>query len=385
MNKNQGGATNSQQASPSYPAWLLDSRGRIDIKSLSLSGILSLVRGMGKERFRATQVYKWIWQKDVASFQEMTNIAKTFRAELADHAYLPVLELAALESSTDGTRKLLWTLEDGLQVESVLIPEPDRLTLCISSQVGCAMGCRFCLTGGMGLLRNLKPSEILMQVAQARSILEPGERISNLVLMGMGEPLHNLENVLVALEILLDENAFNFSHRKVTVSTVGLVPPLRELSQALPVNLAISLNATTDEQRGAIMPVNRRHDLHALLEACRVLELPAGKRITFEYVMIRGFNDSMADARRLAALLRGIRSKVNLIPYNENPDRSFRSPPDHLVKAFQDLVINEGIQCSVRLSRGQDISAACGQLGSRAAGSGRARRNEPHVEETSMA
>ncbi len=345
-----------------------DEQQRVDVRSLSLPEIRELVQGLGKEKFRALQVYKWIWQRKIADFQAMTNISKAFRADLGERAYLAWLALERMERSSDDTRKLAWRLHDGLLIESVLIPDGERLTLCISSQVGCAMGCAFCLTGDLGLVRNLRPSEIALQVAQAEELLDPGERISNIVLMGMGEPLANLDNVLIALDILLDENALNYSHRKITVSTAGLVKGLRRLADASPVNLAVSLNASDDAQRGEIMPVNKAHDLHELLETCRGLPLPAGKRITFEYVMIAGFNDSLDDARRLLKLLRPVKAKVNLIPYNENPDRpDIGRPTDAVVKAFQHQIIQGGIQCSIRSSRGLDISAACGQLGKRGA------------------
>ncbi len=340
-----------------------DELGRVDIRSLSLAEIRELVQGLGKEKFRALQVYKWIWQRLIPSFQDMTNISKAFRSEMEDRAFLRQLELHRMERSSDGTRKLAWRLHDGLLIESVLIPDDERLTLCISSQVGCAMGCAFCLTGDLGLIRNLTPAEIALQVAQAERLIDPGERISNIVFMGMGEPLANLDHVLVALDFLLDENALNYSHRKITVSTAGLVKGLRRLADASPVNLAVSLNATTDVQRAAIMPVNKAHDLRELLETCRTLPLPAGKRITFEYVMIGGFNDSLDDARRVLKLLRPIKAKVNLIPYNENPDRDLRRPAEDVVQAFQNFVVQGGIQCSIRSSRGTDISAACGQLG----------------------
>ncbi|MFH1466767.1 MAG: 23S rRNA (adenine(2503)-C(2))-methyltransferase RlmN [Pseudomonadota bacterium] len=340
-----------------------DESGRVDVRSLSLAGIQELVAGMGKERFRALQVWKWIWQRKIADFSEMTNISKGFRGAMAERAYLLWLELARMERSEDGTRKLAWRLEDGRVVESVLIADEERLTLCVSSQVGCAMGCAFCLTADMGLVRNLKPAEIALQVAQAEGLLDEGERISNIVFMGMGEPLANLENVLIAIEILLDENALNYSHRKITVSTSGLVPKLRELADRSPVNLAISLNGTTDEQRTALMPVNKAYPLAALLETCRTIPLPAGKRITFEYVMIAGFNDSLEDARRLLKLMRPLKAKINLLPYNENPERDLERPSEEVVKAFQNHIIQGGIQCSVRTSRGRDISAACGQLG----------------------
>lgn len=340
-----------------------DDDGRVDIRSLSLDEIRVLVRDMGKENFRALQVYKWVWQRLIEDFGEMTNISKSYRVELGERASLDTLELHRMERSSDGTRKLAWRLHDGQLVESVLIPDDERLTLCISSQVGCAMGCTFCLTGDLGLVRNLRPSEIVLQVAQAERLLDPGERISNIVFMGMGEPLANLDHVLVAIEILLDENALNYSHRKITVSTAGLVKGLRRLADASPVNLAVSLNATTDAQRAALMPINKAHDLRELLETCRTLPLPAGKRITFEYVMIGGFNDSLEDAGRLLKLLRPVKAKINLIPYNENPDRDLKRPADEVVKAFQNHVVQGGIQCSIRSSRGRDISAACGQLG----------------------
>lgn len=348
----------------------LDASGRVDLRSLDLPGIQDLVAGLGKEAYRALQVYKWTWQRGVSSFHEMTNISADFRRELDARAWLPRLELAREQRSEDGTRKYLWRLEDRHHVESVLIPEEDRVTLCVSSQVGCAMGCRFCLTGDMGLIRNLKPSEIALQALQVQEAVRGVHRVSNIVLMGMGEPLANLPNVLVALRNLQDDNALNFSHRRITVSTAGLVPRLLELAEASPVNLAVSLNATTDEQRSALMPVNRTWNLAALLDACRRVRLPAGKRITFEYVMIAGFNDSLEDAARLVRLLHGVKAKVNLLPYNENPARDIQRPPDDRVKAFQDFVIRRGIQCSIRNSRGRDISAACGQLGAPPAATG---------------
>jgi 23S rRNA (adenine2503-C2)-methyltransferase len=345
---------------------LRNAMGLVDLKSLPLSGIETLVSGLGKERFRARQVYKWLWQKGVRRFGEMSNISRDFQAELAKLAYLPRLELAAHLRSADGTRKLAWRLEDGRHVESVLIPEDDRLTLCVSSQVGCAMGCRFCLTAGLGLARHLKPSEIAMQASQAAELLAEeatGERISNVVLMGMGEPLHNFENLLVALGILLDEDALGFSHRRLTVSTSGLVPRLLRLGELSPVNLAVSLNATTDEQRNRLMPVNRRWPIAALLDACKAVKMPHGKRIAFEYVLFGGLNDSLADASRLVRLLHGVRAKVNLIPYNENPDLPFVRPSEEALHAFQEHVVARGIQTSIRATRGQDIQAACGQLG----------------------
>lgn len=230
------------------------------------------------------------------------------------------------------------------------------------------MGCRFCLSGDLGLVRNLSPSEIALQVAQANEVLAEDERITNLVVMGMGEPLHNLDNLIVALGTILDPNGLGFSHRKVTVSTVGLLPAIHHLAERQPVNLAVSLNATTDAQRSAMMPVNRRHGLRELLEACRTVPLSPRKRILFEYVLMDDFNATIDDAERLADLLRGIPAKVNLVPYNENPDRDIRSPRIETVRAFADRLHLRCVQCSVRQPRGTGIFAACGQLGRTARG-----------------
>ncbi len=343
-----------------------DEQGRLDVKSLSLTQLQEHLVGLGLKKFRALQIYKWVWQRGVTSFDEMTNIAKATRQELDRHLTISWLQEASRKHSDDGTIKFVWDCEDGLQIESVFIPDDRRNTLCMSTQVGCAMACTFCLTGDLGLKRQLRPSEIANQPLQVQRTLDAlglDTRITNLVLMGMGEPLHNLPNVIPALEIALDENALNYSHRKITVSTVGLVHKLPELAAALPVNLAVSLNATTDEQRSEVMPINQRYDLEALLQACRDFPLPSGKRITFEYVMMAGFNDSMDDASRLAGLMRGLKAKVNLIPYNENPDRDLKRPSDEQVKRFQHHLVSRGINCSVRVTRGKDISAACGQLG----------------------
>jgi len=293
----------------------------------------------------------------------MTNISKTARTELSQRFYIPFLELDSRKDSADGTIKFVWRCGDGSLIESVFIPDENRTTLCMSTQVGCAMACTFCLTGDLGLKRQLAPSEIANQPLQVQELVGEDHRISNLVLMGMGEPLHNLDNLVPALTVALDDDAMNFSHRKITVSTVGLVPQMVKLAEALPVNLAVSLNATTEEQRLEVMPITKRYSLKELMDACRAFPLPRAKRITFEYVMMAGFNDSMEDARRLVGLMRGVKSKVNLIPYNENPNRDIKRPSDERVKEFQSHLVNHGIQCSVRVTRGRDISAACGQLG----------------------
>ena len=349
-----------------------DAQGRIDIRSFDLPGMLAFFEAeLGENAIRARNVYKALWQHRAATFSEMPEVARSCLLKLEKVAYIPALQPELILRSGDGSVKYLWKCEDGYTIESVLIPDDGRLTLCMSSQVGCAMSCSFCLTGDIGLKRHLKPSEIANQPMQVQQDLdafyaakgEKAPRLTNLVLMGMGEPLHNLDNLVTALHTCLNDHALNFSHRRVTVSTVGLVPKMAELAARLPVNLAVSLNATTEEQRRQIMPITRRYSLAELIQACRDFPLPGTKRITFEYVMFAGFNDSMEDAVRLEALLRGVPAKINLIPYNENPDRDLKRPSDEVVKAFQHYFVTRGINCTVRTTRGIDISAACGQLG----------------------
>ena len=343
---------------------LLDEQGRFDLKSLSPPDLECwFEEELGEKRFRAHQVWKWMWQKGARTFDDMTDVGKPLREKLNEKARLPFLEPELVLRSQDGTIKYLWKLEDGMTVESVLIPDGDRMTLCMSSQVGCAMACTFCLTGDLGLKRHLKPSEIANQPLQVGLQLPEGTRLTNLVYMGMGEPLHNYDNLVTALEICLDDNALNFSHRRITVSTVGLVPQLKALSERLPVNLAVSLNASDPEVRAQIMPITKKYSMQELLDTCRNLDLPSGKRVTFEYVMFGGQNDSIDDAKRLVKALHGIKAKVNLIPYNENPDRDLTRPPEQRVEAFQQYLVDHGVNATIRISRGLDISAACGQLG----------------------
>ena len=357
------------RARTSAEALLVNAAGQVDVKAFDLPGLERfVVEGLGEKKFRARQLYKWLWQRNAQSFDEMTDLSKDLRVALNEHAYIHRLDPELVLRSEDGTIKYLWKLEDGSTIESVLIPDDGRLTLCMSSQVGCAMACSFCLTGDLGLKRHLKPSEIAGQPLQIQRdlIAELGDaapRITNLVLMGMGEPLHNLDNLTTALTNCLHDEGLNYSHRRITVSTVGLVPRIGELAQRLPVNLAVSLNATTEEQRRQIMPVTRKYSLEQLMDACREFPLQRTKRITFEYVMFAGFNDSLEDAARLLKLLRGIKAKVNLIPYNENPDRDLRRPSDEVVRAFQNYLVTRNMNCTVRTTRGIDISAACGQLG----------------------
>lgn len=332
---------------------------KVDLKNLNPGALVEFLAGMGKEKFRAGQMMRWIYQRGVTDFAEMTDLAKTFRDELTQRSYISNFSPEAVEVSADGTRKFLFRLVDGKSIETVLIPmEGGRNTLCVSTQVGCAMHCSFCLTGTFGLERNLTAAEIVNQVCAVRE----RHTVDNIVLMGMGEPLHNLDNVVVALQILYAPTGFDYGPRKVTLSTAGLVPEMYELGRRIKVNLAVSLNATTDEVRNQLMPVNRRYPLKELMEACRAFPLAPRQRITFEYILIQGVNDSQADARRLVKLLHGIKAKVNLIPFNEHTGSDCRPPTESVIRAFQTYLLDRQIVAVRRAGKGQDISAACGQL-----------------------
>lgn len=331
---------------------------KIDLKNFTLQELEAFILGCGKERFRAKQIFKWLYQKDVCDFAAMTNLSKEFREEISGRAYASNLTPETVERGQDGTCKYLFRLADGSCVESVLIPDEGRNTLCISSQVGCAMGCEFCLTGTFSLSRNLTTAEIVNQVCAVRREAE----IRNLVFMGMGEPLHNLDNVIRALHILLSGDGLQFSNRRVTVSTSGLIPEMERLGEEVIVNLAISLNATTDEQRDRLMPVNRTYPIARLLEACRNYPLPGRRKLTIEYVLIKGVNDSPDDVKRLVRLLSGIPTKINLIPFNEHEGCSFRAPDQETIDRFHSYLLDKHFTVITRSSRGSDISAACGQL-----------------------
>ena len=331
----------------------------IDIKNLTLAELCDLLTGFGKEKFRAKQIVKWIYSRCVTSFDEMTDLSKSLREELSQRFTVSDWTPEIVETSEDGTRKYLFRLNDRETVESVRIPmDGGRDTLCISTQVGCAMQCSFCLTGTFGLTRNLDPSEIVNQVCAA---LKDGP-IHNIVLMGMGEPLHNLDNVVKALEILYLDDGCGYGARRVTLSTCGLVPEMHELAKRIKVGLAVSLNATTDELRDQLMPINKKYPLAVLMEACRDIPLEPRQRITFEYILIGGVNDSRTDAKRLVKLLHGIRAKVNLIPYNEHEGSEFNQPTTEAIEEFQRYLLDRQIVAIRRASKGQDISAACGQL-----------------------
>lgn len=335
---------------------------KINIKNLSLEELQQQFKQLGFESYRAEQVFKWLYQGQVADFDEMTNVKKSVRDQLAALFVMPRLTIQSTQLSSDGTKKYLIGLQDGKNVECVLIPTEKRNTLCVSSQVGCAMDCQFCLTATMGLLRNLTLYEIVEQVGVVVRDMGKSARVSNLVFMGMGEPLANTKNLFPALETLMHQNAYGFSRQHITVSTSGLVPQIEKFGEHTPVKLAISLNATTDEVRDAIMPINKKYPLARLLAACRITPLPKRNRITFEYVMLHGINDTMADAKRLVEMLSHVKAKINLIPFNEFPGSPYRRPPDAWILKFQKVLLDKGYVANIRRSRGSDILGACGQL-----------------------
>jgi 23S rRNA (adenine2503-C2)-methyltransferase len=338
-------------------------RALLDLAELALPELEAALDGRGVERFHARQLYRWIYRRGVTDFDRMTDLARTLRTRLADEFIVSTPRIASDERSIDGTRKFVLELGDRRCIESVFIPDTPSMTFCISTQVGCAMSCGFCLTGKMGLVRNLTAGEIAGQVRVLAGATELLDFPFNIVLMGMGEPLHNYDNTLKALRMLHEEHGLAISPRRVTLSTVGIVPGIERLaSEPLMPNLAISLHATTDEQRTALVPPNRRYPLADILETCRRFPLKKRNRITFEYVMLAGVNDTPEDARRLVKLLAGIKAKVNLIPLNPAPGTPYERPSDDRVNRFAQLLADRHLTVSVRKSRGRDIRAACGQL-----------------------
>jgi 23S rRNA (adenine2503-C2)-methyltransferase len=334
-----------------------------NIKDLSFSEFEAYLREHQQPSYRAKQVWQWLYQKHAASFAEMTNLSASLREQLAQDFTISRLPIERQADSTDGTVKFLLRLADDRSIESVLIPEARRLTLCISTQAGCGFGCAFCATALLGLKRNLRASEIVDQILEASRTLDDDRRITNVVLMGMGEPLANYRETVKALDVMTDNRwGIGISPRRITLSTVGLVPQIYRLMDETKVNLAISLHAATDELRSQLMPVNRKYSLRQLIDCCRALPIPRRKRITFEYVMLGGVNDSPADAHKLIELLRGIRCKINLIPFNPHPGSEFGRPETNDVEIFQQILYSHGLQVNVRRPRGDDIAAACGQL-----------------------
>jgi 23S rRNA (adenine2503-C2)-methyltransferase len=337
-----------------------------DLKNLPLTHLQTWLAELGVEGYRAKQIARWVFKIGVAHVSDMTDVPKALRQALQQRAQITQLSGLQVYRASDGTRKLRYQLDDGSVIESVLIRQPARLTLCLSTQAGCRIGCAFCLTTKGGLRRHLRPSEIVDQVIQARKRLEPGEQLTNLVFMGMGEPLDNYQHTVQALRIMTHPDALGFSPRRITVSTSGLVPAIRKFgAEGLRVNLAVSLNAPNDAIRSQIMPINKRWPIGELLAACREFPLPASRRITFEYVLLAGINDQPAHAEQVARLLKGLRCKVNLIPFNAFPDAAFQRPSPATVRRFQAILLDAYLTATIRESRGREIGAACGQLAER--------------------
>lgn len=343
----------------------------LDLDRDELAADLSL--NLGLETYRSRQLISWVYRKRVSDFCAMSNISRAARDLLKQRYTVYQPQVFALKKSIDGSRKYAFQLADNTLIESVYIRQPARNTLCISSQVGCAMRCGFCRTGTMGFRRNLSTAEIISQVIAVQNDIESlivetdsdpsAMRIANVVFMGMGEPFHNFDNVARAVRLLNDDLGFNFSSRKITVSTSGHVRGIEQFGRLrLPANLAVSLNATTDAVRNQIMPINRKWPLDKLLKALREYPLLNRQRITVEYVLLSGVNDSRADCERLAKILHGIRVKVNLIPYNEITGLAYQSPAEDVILFWQDTLLKKGLNSTIRWSKGQDIAAACGQL-----------------------
>jgi len=335
---------------------------KVDFKDLDLEETRAWVEKIGLETYRAEQIRRWIFGRQAESFEEMTNISKELRKYLKSFFIISQLKIAKTEISLDGTRKFLFELQDGNVIESVLIPERDHYTACISSQVGCGMGCRFCLTARQGLARNLKSSEMINQVVQIRQTMDQPDKLTNVVFMGMGEPLANYEAVKRAVKNMISPDALNFSRRRVTLSTCGLAPEIERFGRELPINLAVSLNAADDKTRSLLMPINRRYPLKKLTETLKRFPLQRGGRVTFEYVLIEDVNDRLSDAENLAKLLKNIKAKINLIPFNLCNGTPFKTPDEGRILAFQDKLVRKNLTVTIRKSKGSDISAACGQL-----------------------
>ncbi len=342
---------------------------KTDILELDHAQLVAWLAERKIEKYRADQIQKWVYLRQTDSFTPMTDISRDIRALLSAHFMVGRLTAERIETSRDGSRKYLFKLKDGKFIESVLIPEREHFTLCVSSQVGCAQDCRFCLTATGGFERNLTRGEIIAQVRDIKNELDDPMRLTNIVFMGMGEPLANYKNLVSAIGVITDTDAgLRLASRRVTVSTAGLVPKLADLGRDTRVNLAVSLNAADNHTRSRLMPINRTYPLEKLLAACRAYSPAPGRRITFEYILIKGVNDSEKDARRLAKLLQPIRCKINLIPYNPHDGSDYDRPSEEVMQAFYRILFDKNYTVIIRRSKGEDISAACGQLKARSLG-----------------
>jgi 23S rRNA (adenine2503-C2)-methyltransferase len=329
--------------------------------NLTLTKLKEFLVGHGKEKFRAQQLFKWVYGERVEDIEAMSNLSKTFRNELRLLLNFDLPPVLSHLKSVDGTEKFLFDVGQGQTIEAVLIPSDDRLTLCLSSEVGCNLGCKFCFTGKQKLKRRLRADEIVGQFMQVVDRLPPGRRISNIVFMGMGEPLDNPDAVFGAIEILHDSWGMNVSRKRITVSTSGIVPRIPLVTQS-GVRLAVSLNGSSNDIRSQVMPINLRYDIHELLEACREHSRVSRDKVTFEYVLLKGVTDSIEDARRLVKLTRDVPCKINIIPFNEHPGSGFLRPSDEVVSQFQHELMRLGAHVLLRKTMGRDIYAACGQL-----------------------
>ena len=335
---------------------------KVDLKSMNLAEMTEFIVSIGEKPFRAKQVYQWIHEKQADSFDEMTNISKKMRELLADAGYLTTLKKEEVQiSQLDGTRKYLFQLEDGNVIESVLMRYKHGNSVCISSQVGCRMGCRFCASTLDGLVRGLRPAEMLDQIYQIGKDI--GERISNVVVMGTGEPMDNFDNLLRFIELLTDENGLHISQRNLTVSTCGIVPRMRELAdKKLQITLALSLHASNQEKRLSLMPVANKYDIHEVVDACRYYFDQTGRRVTFEYSLVGGVNDTDQDAEELCRLVKGMNCHINLIPVNPIKERDYVQSNAKVIAAFKNKLEKNGLAVTVRREMGRDIDGACGQL-----------------------
>ncbi|MCX7981659.1 MAG: 23S rRNA (adenine(2503)-C(2))-methyltransferase RlmN [Syntrophales bacterium] len=338
------------------------SEGKVHLKDMTLPELETFISSLGKEKYRARQLMRWMYQAGVLQFSEMTDLARDVREHLSAIATLEDPHVVRVKAAHDGTKKLLFRLEDGLLIEGVLIPGRNHWTACLSTQVGCRMGCRFCLTGAQGFQRNLHAGEITGQLLAMKRQTEEGRKVRNVVLMGMGEPLDNYEATVKAIKNLTEDHGFGLSNRRITVSTCGLVPEILRLGEDVCVNLAVSLNASNDQVRSDIMPINKRYPITKLLEACRNYPMPGRRMITFEYILMADVNDSPAQAEELARLLKGIRCKLNLIAFNEYPGSPFHTPQREKIRRFQQILLDHHYTAILRASHGSEILAACGQL-----------------------
>jgi len=355
-----------------------DDMTKVDLKALSFSELEKFVQKLGWPKYRSAQLCQWIYQKQMDDYSQMTNLSKADRTLLEEHAFISHLNVADIQKSVDGTTKYLLELADGMRIEAVLIPgvppgnkmapsgdkNNSRLTLCISTQVGCTLDCVFCYTGTLGLKRNLSAHEIVDQVIIAQKSLTPPQHLTNIVLMGMGEPLANYREMIEALHRMTSPNGLAFPQRRITLSTAGLVPQIKQfMKNDLKVNLAVSLNAPNQALRDRLMPkVNHAYPLKELIGACRSVPLAPRKRITFEYTLLGGVNDSPEHAKQLAQLVRGLPCKINLIPFNEFPESGFKRPEEEAVLCFQKILRDAKLHAFIRKTKGRDILAACGQL-----------------------